>query len=437
MKKFIIALVVIAVIGGLIYFNLSKNSDTALTLGSSVRNAILIKAETIQTGDVSSYITAPGIVKEVNKSQVFFDTPLRILEVLVDRNDPIKQGEKLIDLDTSSLTEEMDRLLVQKEIQSITLKKLESGQSLLSLESQLASARNAVDQAQENYQTAQDEYQKQKNLYETGIIPKTQLDQYERTVKDVKAAVDTAQLNLGSAEKAYQSSIGGHDLDIQAQIKNIELLSSQIKSIEKQLAKIKTLEKAPISGVVTEINVMKGGYTMSGQSAFTIIDAENLQINATVNEYNTKGLAIGQLVTITGEALGEDQELSGEIKAVAPIASKVQGSSGVETVVEVIITPKDGKGILKPGLNVDCDITTQGKKEVVLAEFNIFMDDKDRRQYVWLIDKETMTLKKQYVTLGIYSDMTVEIVDGLKAGDTVVADPQPSLKDGDKVKIAE
>lgn len=437
MKKFIIVIVVIAVIGGLIYFNLSKNADSEVSLSSSVRNAIPVKATTIETGDVSSYVTAPGVVQEVNKSQVFFDTPLRVQEVFVEKNDPIQKGDKLISLDTSSLTEEKDRLLVQKEIQSITLKKLESGQSLLSLESSVTSARNAVEQAQENYRTAQEEYEKQLNLYETGIIPKTQLDQYEKAVKDVKAAVDTAQLNLENAEKAYQSSIEGQDLDIQAQIKSIELLSSQIKEIEKSLSKIRNLEKSPISGYVTEVNVIEGGYTMSGQPAFTIIDVEHLQIIATVNEYNTKGLAVGQAVEITGEALGDDLKLTGEITAVAPIATKTQGTNGMMTVVEVTITPKEGKEFLKPGLNVDCDIVTQEKNGVVLAEFNIFMDDKDRKQYVMLIDQETMTVKKQYVTLGIYSDMTVEVLDGLKAGDMVVIDPQPSLKDGDKIKVVE
>ena len=437
MKKFLIALLVIAAIGGLIYYNLSKDSDSVFTLGSSVRNAVAVKTMTIQTGNISSYVTAPGIVKEVNRSQVFYDTPLRILDITVDKNDPVKKGEKLIDLDTFSLSDEMERLQVQKEIQSITLQKLESGQGLLSLESSLASARKAVAQALDKQQSAQEEYEKQLGFYEAGIIPKTQLDQYENAVKDVKAGVETAQLNLESAEKAYQSSIGGQDLDIQAQIKSIELLSSQIKGIEKELSKIKSLEKAPISGVVTEINVMKGGYTMSGQPAFTIIDAEELQITASVNEYNTRDLAPGQPVKITGEALGDDKELSGEIKAVAPIATRVQGSSGLDTVVEVTITPKDGKELLKPGLNVDCDIITQEKNGVLLAEFNIFLDDKDRRQYVWLIDQETMTLIMRYVTLGIYSDMSVEILDGLKAGDIVVADPQPSMKDGDKIKIVE
>jgi multidrug efflux pump subunit AcrA (membrane-fusion protein) len=54
-----------------------------------------------------------------------------------------------------------------------------------------------------------------------------------------------------------------------------------------------------------------------------------------------------------------------------------------------------------------------------------------------VVDEETMTVRKQYVTLGIYSDMLVEIIDGLKEGDKVVIDPQPSLEDGDRVKILE
>lgn len=436
MKRFFIILAVIAVIGGLIYFNLSKNSDTPLTVGSSVRNAKLVQAVTIETGDISSYVTAPGVVKEINKSQVFFDTPLRVLKVHVEKNHMVNKGDRLISLDTSSLTDEMDRLIVQKEIQSITLKKLESGQSLLSLESSLASARNTVEQVQENYRTAQNEYEKQLSLYETGVIPKTQLDQYEKAVRDVKASLDTALLNLENAEKAYQSSLGGHDLDIQAQVKNIELLTSQINDIEKRITKIRNLEKAPISGYVMEVNVIEGGYTISGQPAFTIIDTENLQIIATVNEYNTKDLAVGQIVGITAEALGDDHRLTGEITAVAPIATRVQGASGMDTVVEVTITPKEGKELLKPGLNVDCEIVVQNKSNVVLAEYNIFLDEK-RRQYAMVIDPETMTLVKRYVTLGIYSDMTVEVVDGLKPGDKVVIDPQPSLKDGDKVKIVE
>lgn len=437
MKKFIIGILIIGAIATMIILNINKNSEEGLVQSISSRKAVSVRAVTIETGEINSYVTAYGRVEEINRAQVFFDTPLRILKVFVNVNDPIEKGERLIELDTSTLTDEMQRLKVQKDIQSITLQKLESGQSLLSLEASLTSARDNVERARESHQTAIEEFNKQEKLFIAGIIPKTQLDQYEKVIKDAKAAMDSAQTGLDSAEKNYQSSIGGQSLDIQAQTKNIELLSSQISDIEKKLKKIRSLERAPISGYVTEIYVTEGGYTISGQPAFTIIDVNDLQITATVNEYNTKDLEIGQQVGITGEALGDGTELAGEITAIAPVATSVQSTSGVETVVKVIIMPLNGEGILKPGLNVECDIVTHEKSDVVVTEFDIYLEDKDRRQYVMLIDPESMTVKRQYVTLGIYSDMNVEVVEGLKEGDMVVVDPQLSLDEGDKVTIAE
>lgn len=437
MKKVIIGIIVIVILAAMILFNINKNSEEGEAFNISSRKAEPVKAVTIGTGDIQSYVTAYGRVEEINKAQVFFDTPLRVIKILVGKNDFVEQGDRLVELDTSTLTDEMKRLRVQKDIQAITLQKLESGQGLLSLESSLTSAKNAVERAETGYQTAADEYENQNKLFIAGIIPKTQLDQYEKVMKDAKAAVESAQISLDSAEKSYQSSIGSQNLDIQAQMKNIELLSSQISDIEKKLKKIESFEKAPISGFITDAFITEGGYTISGQPAFTIIDVSELKITATVNEYNSKDLAMGQRVKITGEALGDGTELEGEIVSVAPIAKSIQSSSGIETVVEVIIKPMDGKGILKPGINVECDIVTSEKKNVIVTELNIYMEDKDRKQYVMLIDQESMTVKRQYVSLGAYSYMTVEVIDGLKEGDMVVIDPQPSLEEGAKIRIVE
>jgi len=437
MKKVVIGILIVAVIATLIVLNINKNNDGTGASAVYTGKAVDVKVNVIGRDNIFSYVKARGIVEEADKAQVFFDTPLRVLEVFVNKNDYVSKGDRLIQLDTQTLAEEIDKLRMQKEIQSITLKKLESGQNLLSLETNLTSARKTADNARENYDTALIEYEKQQKLFETGIIPKTQLDQYERAMKEAKAAYESAALSLESAEKTYQSGISGHDLDIQAQIKNIELLSSQISDIEKDLIKIENLEKAPISGYVTEIYVTEGSYTGSGQPAFTIIDTGNVRITAAVNEYNTKDLAVGQDVVITGEAFGDDTEFSGKIISIAPVATAVVGSSGQETVVEVDIEPLDGKNLLKPGLNVDCEIITQKKNNIIVSEFNVFLEDKNRNQYAMVVDEETMTVRKQYVTLGIYSDMLVEIIDGLKEGDKVVIDPQPSLEDGDRVRIVE
>ncbi|AGC69708.1 efflux transporter, RND family, MFP subunit [Thermoclostridium stercorarium subsp. stercorarium DSM 8532] len=437
-KTVAITVLVIAIIALMIFLNLNKNNDLTVSSGViSKKNAISVKATTIETGTISSYVSAPGQVKEVNKAQIFFDTPLRVLNVFVDKYDLVQEGDRLVELDVSTLTDELERLKIQKEIQSITLKKLESGQNLLSLETNLASARNAYTRAEDAYNSALEEYNKQLKLYESGVISEAQLKQYDQALKDAKSALDNAQINLESAEKSYDSSVSSHDLDIQAQVKNVELLSRQIAEIERKLSKIKSLEKSPITGYVTEIYLTEGGYTVTGQPAFTIIDSQNLEISATVDEYNSKDILPGQKVRITGDALGENVELAGEVISVAPVATKVQSTSGTQTVIEVIIEPKEGFDVLKPGLNVDCEIITHEKSGIPVAEFNIFLEDKDKNQYVMLIDKDNMTVHQKYVTLGIYSDMLVEIMDGLEPGDMVVVDPQPSLKDGDRVKVVE
>ena len=60
---------------------------------------------------------------------------------------------------------------------------------------------------------------------------------------------------------------------------------------------------------------------------------------------------------------------------------QVQSASGVETLM-VTIEPTEGKDILKAGLIVDCDIITHEKNNIPIAEYNVFLDDKDRKQYV-------------------------------------------------------
>lgn len=436
-KTVIVSVLVIAVIAVMVVLNLNKSKDASVSSSIiSGKNAIAVKATRIESGSISSYVTAPGQVREVNKAQVFFDTPLRVVNILVEKNELVKEGDRLVELDTSSLNDELEKLKIQKDIQSITLRKLESGQNLLTLETNLASARNNYERAEENFKTVSEEYNKQLKLFESGVISETQLKQYEQTVKDAKAALDSAEINLDSAEKNYDSNVNNLDLDIQAQIKNIELMSKQIAEIENKLSKIRNLERAPITGYVTEIYLTEGGYTVTGQPAFTIIDGQNLEISATVDEYDSKEIKPGQKVKITGDALGDDTVLSGEVVSVAPVATKVTSTSGMDTVIEVLIKPNEGLDILKPGLNVDCDIVTQEKSNIPVAEFNIFLEEKDK-QYVMLINEENMTVRQQYVTLGIYSDMMVEIVDGLKEGDLVVVDPQPSLKTGDKVKVVE
>lgn len=68
MKKWIIGILVVALIAVMIVLNLNKNNDSTASSQVISRNAVAVKATRIETGSISSYVTAPGLVKEVNKA---------------------------------------------------------------------------------------------------------------------------------------------------------------------------------------------------------------------------------------------------------------------------------------------------------------------------------------------------------------------------------
>jgi len=156
-----------------------------------------------------------------------------------------------------------------------------------------------------------------------------------------------------------------------------------------------------------------------------------------VNEYNIKDVKVGQKVRITGDAIREDVEVFGVVESISPVAKTNMTASGEEVVIEVDISIDNTALNLKPGLSVDCEILTDEKKDVVVVPMGVLKTDKDGNEYVLLVDKEKGVLMQRNVKLGIISDMTAEVLEGLAEGDIVVDDPQSFHKDGSKVRIIE
>ncbi|GAE89837.1 efflux RND transporter periplasmic adaptor subunit [Acetivibrio straminisolvens] len=105
--------------------------------------------------------------------------------------------------------------------------------------------------------------------------------------------------------------------------------------------------------------------------------------------------------------------------------------------IEVDISIDNAASELKPGLSVDCEILTSEKNDIVVVPMGALKTDKDGNEYVLLVDKEKGVLVQRNVKLGIISDMTAEVLEGLNEGDFVVDDPQSFHKDGSRVKIIE
>lgn len=416
-KKIIIGIVIAVLTIGFISVGILKNSGISV-FGEG--KAIEVQTVKIEKGDISSYISASGVIREIEKSDVYFDTPMKVTRLLVQKNQRVTKGQKLVELDMSSLNSELDKLKTNKNLQE------------LSANSDVADAE--VDRATISLQSAERAYNDSKELYESNkqlfsqkAITQAVLDASQKASIESESALKLARIALKTAK-------ANRDLNQKTSEQNLKTIDISIQDLENKISDINAASKSPIDGVIADMSITEGAYTNSMQPAISIINPDRLQVKANVREFDIKQVAAGQKVIITGDAINKDTPYTGKVSSISPVATVNQTVNGQETVIEVLIDIDDSKG-LKPGLSVNCDISTVNKSGVLTAPMEVFKEDKDGNKLVFAIDTKNNTMVETPVKLGISSDMNVEVTGGLKEGDIVVLDPQPAYKTGDRVKI--
>jgi RND family efflux transporter MFP subunit len=420
-RKIIIGVVVAIVTIGLIVAGILQATGSSSTFGGG--SAVLAKTATIEKGAISSYISSDGKVEEVDKTELYLDTPLKVKKVLAEEGQEVTKGQQLLELDLDALNSQLETLKINRTTQQLSA-------NSKALDAEVERAANNLKAAERSYNDAKKTYEDNKALYASNAISKSELDMSEKSFNEAGSGIN----GLENAKLAYNSAVENRKNSKSTSEENLKATDLQIADLEKKISTIKAECASPMDGVIASLSAEEGAYTSSMQPVYTIIDPDNLQIRAKVKEYDIKNVAVGQKVRITGEAIDKDKEIDGTVKSISPVAVSNATTSGNETVIEVLISVSGSDGVLKPGLNVTCEISTVNKPDAVLAPMEAITPDKDDNNMVFVVDQKTMTMQQKKVTVGINSDMSVEILDGLQAGDVVVLDPQPSYRDGLRVK---
>ncbi|HOM01478.1 MAG TPA: efflux RND transporter periplasmic adaptor subunit [Acetivibrio sp.] len=421
MKKVVSILIVIAVLGGLVGLTYLVSGNMEQVFSSST--VYSVKTVEIGKGDVSSSISASGKIEEAESYDIYVDSSAKVKKLLVEKYQKVSKGQQLMELDTESMETELEKLKINKKVQELS-------QIAPTVDAEIKRAESAVKSAEQTLSDCEKKLEDSKKLFEAQAISKSELDMAQNAVRDAKTALENAKV-------AYDAAIQSRDVDKKVKEENLNATRIGISDLEKKIQKTKEAMICPFDGVITEINIKEGAYTNSAQPAFKIVNLDKLKVKAMVSEYNIKDVKAGQKVRITGDAISEDIEIFGVVESISPVAKSSMTSVGEDVVIEVDISIDNTNANLKPGLSVDCEILTNEKKDIVVVPMGVLKTDKDGNEYVLLVDKEKGVLVQRNVKLGIISDMTAEVLEGLNEGDIVVDDPQSFHKDGSKVKIIE
>ncbi len=181
--------------------------------------------------------------------------------------------------------------------------------------------------------------------------------------------------------------------------------------------------RAPFSGVVTRRHVSPGAFVRVGEPVVTLIDDEQLEIEAEVSSDRLSGLDPGTEVRVR---LDDGSRHSAVVRAVVPEENPLTRTRAVRFVPHFGATDKP----LAVGQSVTIELPTGPPREVVTVDKDAVIQ---RPTGAMVFVVEDQAAKPRPVRLGDAIDSRFEVLDGLRPGELVVVRGNERLRPGQPV----
>ncbi|HEY8333733.1 MAG TPA: efflux RND transporter periplasmic adaptor subunit [Tardiphaga sp.] len=334
-----------------------------------------VQVAVIQASPAVSDVTLPATTTAFEAANIFARTSGYIARRVVDIGDRVKAGDLLAEI----IAPELDHQIAQARA---TLQQNQAALQQTQASRDLADATNGRDS----------------RLVKQGWLTLQQGDNDRLTLAAQQAAVNVAQSNIAAQE---------------AQIR----ILTQEKSYQRVVA--------PFDGVITQRNIDNGSLVQSGSTfMFTLMRSNVIRVQLFVPQDAAFGVTPGVTASIHVPEI-PDRVFDG---TVTRTASAVQPGSRT-LLTEVDIANPDGA--LSPGIycTVDLHVPQKAPALTVPADAVIFDAGGTR---VLVVENGVAHMRK--VTIARDFGTSVEVSNGIKAGDQVVLNPAVNLADGEQVK---
>ena len=244
----------------------------------------------------------------------------------------------------------------------------------------------------------------------------------------------------GYTAEELKAAISDKEDDI-AQAKE-DLHDAQISYKEAKAEVDKATVKAKLAGTVTTA-YSKGTLPTDGSAAIVVKAADGMYVKTSISEMELDSVKVGGTIKCVSSDTGD--EYTAEVKEISdfPTADSSNGgdvSNPNSSYYPIVAFIKDADG-LSPGGSVEVSYSsksmgTANENAVYLQKAYIRTEDK--KSYVYLRDKKTKRLKKQYIAIGkTMNGQYIEIVSGVTEDDNIAFPYGKNLREGVKTKISE
>ena len=390
-----------------------------LTAAKRGNKAVEVRTESVQARDLVASVTASGQVRPQTKVDLSSDISGKIVRLAVKEGQMVKKGDFLLQIDPTQAQAAVER----------------SAAAVASSRAQLAQSRANLDQAQKSL--------------------------------DRMAAIKKINPQLISDEQMEQlrTSVDVNKAIYEANKHSVDQSSALLRDAQSSLSKTTII--APMSGRITRLVVENGETAIMGTmnkdaaTLLTIADMSVLETKVKVDETDVARIALGDSAVIQIDAF-PDTTFIGKVTKISNSSVKGAATSGAdqavdyEVTIQLVSTPSE----TRPDFSATAKIITDSRKQVLSipiialtvrenealtkGDTAVGLGKAKPKKEVGKKDVEGVfvvgtdnKVTFRPVKVGIAGEKHFEVLNGLKAGDKIVAGTYQAireLKDGAVVR---
>lgn len=260
----------------------------------------------------------------------------------------------------------------------------------------LSAAQSRLRLAEINRKQAQTDYDREKTLFDKGLVAADEYDKIAQALRQAREEVDAAQDNLEVVRDGVSKS-------------NASASSTLIRST--------------ITGLILDIPVKVGNSVIlantfnDGTTIATVANMNDLIFRGNIDETEVGRLSTGMTMKITIGAL-QDLKFDARLEYIAPKATDQNGANQFEIKAAVNL-PSNATNI-RSGYSANAEIVlAEAKNVLAVPESAIEFDGDDTYVYVIKGEGDKQTYERRKVQTGISDGINIEIRSGVKPNERI------------------
>ena len=398
--------------------------------------------------DIIERVSASGKIQPEIEVKLSPDVSGEIVGLYVNEGDSVRAGQLLLKIRPDNYESLLSRAEAQVNSSKASVEQAKSGQS----------------QSESRLLKAKIDYDRNRKLHDDKVISDADFDQFNSQYLVAKQDVESAKAN------------------VQAAVFNVKSTEAALKEARANLTK--TTIYAPQSGTVSKLNVelgerVVGTSQMAGTELLRIANLNKMEVRVNVNENDITRVSMNDTVIIDVDSYsasgrkfkGIVYEIASSANGLGSTAAAVSSDAVTEFEVKIRILRSSYSDLivgkrsypLKPGMTASVEIITNRKMDVLSVPLatvttrdptmkpegdkkegeensnqepeKVIKKDKIK-EVVFVMDKDSKA-KLREVKTGISDFENIEILSGLKEGETIISGPyitvSKKLKEGELV----